>query len=382
MLNFLNRQMKLPEPLLQRFLLPFEASLADEDLYLSALFAYGNMLKVGTTCFADDGGPRPEVMAPALERIGIRGILARSTLDQKEGIQLGLQDTLPGIRAKAESLFASWHGKAGGRIRIWMGMRQIMVCSEELLREIKCLADQLRTGIHIHLGEGTYEVDYAIRQVGLRPAEYLDSVGFLGKNVHAAHSVYLSERELDIYRDNDVSVAHCPAVAYIHMGPTKVISMLRRGLRVGIGSDGALQGSLDLFHQMHVSYIGQVAAFGLPYSDRGAITPEDLLALATIGGASALHWADEIGSLEVGKKADILVLAGDDLDLLPCYDPVYAVSYNARAAQVRTVLVDGQVVVEDGHLTLVDEDELKERVKERSPEILSHFLQVLERKIS
>jgi 5-methylthioadenosine/S-adenosylhomocysteine deaminase len=378
-LYHLSKEMKLKEPVWQNYLISFEGSLTDEDINLSALFAYANMLKVGTTCFADPGGPHPEMMAPAIEKTGIRGVLARSTLDLKEGIVPEMQDTPAGIVEKGERFFKEWNGKANDRIRVWMGMRQIMVCSEELLKTIKQLADHLHTGIHIHLDEGAYEVDYSILKSGLRPAEYLDSIGFLGPNVHAAHSVLMSDRELDLYQQYDVSVAHCPAPVFTYCGVTRVPEMLRRGLRVGLGTDGALSsgGSLDLFRQMNISFVVMVATYGLPFRNPAPILPDDLLRMATIGGANALSWGNEIGSLEVGKKADLILLNREDIDVLPSYDPMHTVASNACASQVTNVVVDGKVVVKNGKLLTIDEEMLKEKIKERAPKILPRFLERL-----
>jgi 5-methylthioadenosine/S-adenosylhomocysteine deaminase len=376
-LVYLSREKKLKEPAWLNYLISFEGSLSDDDLHLSALFAYANLLKVGTTCFADAGGPRPEIMAPALEKTGIRGVLARSTLDLKEGVPVEMQDTPAGIVSKGESLYKEWNGRGDGRIRTWMGMRQIMICSREALDRIKGLADQLNTGVHIHLAEATHEVDYAIGISGMRPAEYLASINFLDSNIHAAHSVLLSDKELDLYQKYDVSVAHCPGPAFSYTGVAKIPEMLKRGIRVGLGTDGAMSsgGSLDLFHQMEIAYFTHVAFYGLPYHDHAPIMNEDLLRMATIGGARALTWDNEIGSLEKGKKADMILLSLDELDILPSYDAEFTAACNASAAQVRTVLVNGKVVVKDGKLTNVDEEEIKARVKERAPKIVSRFLE-------
>lgn len=376
LLGYLSKDGKLKEPFWLNYLITFEGSLSDADLHLSALFAYANLLKVGTTCFADPGGPRPEIMAPALEKVGIRGILARSTLDLKEGVPAEMQDTASGIVEKGRRLHKAWNGKANGRIRTWLGMRQIMICSREVLDAVRDLAEELETRIHIHLGEGTYEVDYAIGISGMRPAEYLDSIGFLSAKVHAAHSVFLSDNELDLYQKHRVSVAHCPAVAFSYMGVTKVPEMLKRGIDVGLGTDGALAsgGSLDLFRQIQIAFHGHSIHYGLPYHSTVALTNPDLLRLATMGGAKALRWDDEIGSLEKGKKADMILLDRDKLDVLPSYDPVFMAASNAGASQVKTVIVDGEIVVENGKLTMIDEEELLAKVKERAPKIVSRFL--------
>lgn len=377
MLYHLGHELRLKEPVWLRYLIPFEANLTDEDLYLGAMLGYANQLKVGTTCFADPGGPRPEFAAAALEKVGNRGALAASTIDLVEGVPPEMYDTPAGVREKGERFFKAWNGKAGGRVRVWMAMRQLMICSEEMMRTVHDVAAELNTGLHIHLGEGTYEVDFAIEKSGLRPAEYLDSIGFLGPNVLAAHSVYLSDHDLDLYQKHDISVAHCPTVAFQYMGPTRVPEMLRRNIRVGMGTDGALSsgGSLDLFRQMHISQIALGLTFGVPFRNYAMLQHETLLKMATLGGARALRWDDEIGSLEVGKKADLLLLDCTDLDVLPAYDPLFAASSNASGAQVKTVLVDGKVMVKNRELVNVDEAELKAKVKERAPKIISRFLE-------
>ena len=195
----------------------------------------------------------------------------------------------------------------------------------------------------------------------------------------AAHSVFLSDNELDLYQQHNVAVAHCPGPAFPYMGVPKVPEMLKRGIAVGLGTDGALSsgGSLDLFRLMGISYHGHAIFYGLPYYNTIPLQPYDFLKMATIGGAKALAWDDEIGSLEKGKKADMVLLSTDDLDLLPAYDPVFTAASNASASQVQTVLVDGRVVVKDGQLTQIDEEELKAKVKEKAPKIVSRFLERL-----
>lgn len=317
------------------------------------------------------------MMAPAIEQIGLRGALARSTLDATEHIPIEMQDTLDGILEKGTSFYKQWNGAADGRVRTWMGMREIMVCSSDLIKAVKQLADELGTGIHTHLAEHPSEVDYAIMQSGLRPAFYLESLGFLGPNVLAAHSALLSQAELDLYRELDIAVAHCPAIAFSFCGPTKVPDMLARQLRVGLGTDGAFSsgGSLDLFRQMAITRYAQTALFGLPYhQDLAFIKDQSLVKMATLGGAEALMWDDEIGSLEVGKKADLLLLCVDELDALPLYDPLHWVASVAHGSQVDTVMINGEIVMRDRKLTRIDEGELIEQVRERTPKILKRFL--------
>jgi len=136
-------------------------------------------------------------------------------------------------------------------------------------------------------------------------------------------------------------------------------------------------GSLSLFNQVVIAYNGHVITYGLPYHDNSPILNEDLLRMATMGGAEALSWDESIGSLEVGKKADLIILSRNELDTLPSYDSLHTVASNGTTAKINTVIVNGKVVVKDGTLTTIDEEELKERVKERAPKIVSRFLERL-----
>jgi 5-methylthioadenosine/S-adenosylhomocysteine deaminase len=375
LMSYLSREQLVKDPVWLHSLVPFEGSLSDEDIHLSALFGYANLLKVGTTCFADPGGPRPELMAPAVEETGIRGILARSTLDAVENVPPEMQDTIDGITRKGKDFHSKWNGKADGRLKVWLGMRQIMVCSQPLLKALRSLADELKTGIHIHLAEQATEVEYAIVKSGKRPAAYLADEGFLGPDVLAAHSVLLSEHDLDIYQKYDVAVAHCPAI-FAFTGAAKIPEMLKRGIRVGLGSDGPLSsgGSLDLFRQMTITRYGQTIVFGIPYDDRDVTDDVKLLRMATIGGARAISWDTEIGSLETGKRADIICINLNDLDIMPSYDPINTAAQVAQGHHVDTVIVNGKLVMKNRKLLTIDEEDLIEWVKQRGPKIIRRFL--------
>ena len=260
-----------------------------------------------------------------------------------------------------------------------MGMRQVTVCSEELMREISRMAKALRTCVHIHLAEGQYEIEYTLGKSDLRPAEYMQSIGFFEPDVLAAHSVLLARRELDILRDCGVAVAHCPQAAYANIGPCRVPEMLDRGICVGLGTDGALTGSVDLLHKMWLSYVGQATNYGTPYYDRGAATPYQLFKMATNGGAKALHWDDEIGSLEPGKQADILLFRADHLDVLPAYDTVYTATDCCTSSKLDTVIIAGRPVMRSGKLLTIDEAALVQKVTQRRETIISNFLEARKR---
>lgn len=367
------RQLKLP--VWRNYFLPFESCLDEEDVYLSGLLAYSNMIRVGTTCFAEAGGPFPDQMGRAAEEVGIRGFIALSTMDMDfaESVPPSMKMTTQQAIAENEALVKRWNGSQGsGRVRAWLALRQLIVCSEELWIAFRDLANQLGVRMHTHLAEGVYELDFAAERWGKRPAEHLDSIGSLGSHVHAAHSILLSDHEVDLYAQHRVTAAHCPMGNYL-IGPPKVAQMWRRGIAIGLGSDGASNGTLDLFRLASIAWVAQQSNFGTPWYDRTVLGAEDCLVIATIGGARALGAGDELGSLEVGKRADFILVDPTELDMQPVYDPAFTLARGVSGRDVRTVIVDGQVVMKDRELLLVDEAEVRARINERWPRIMERF---------
>ena len=365
------RQLKLP--IWRNYLIPFESVLTDEDMYLSAQIAYANLLRVGTTCFTDAGGPHPDEMARAAMDLGIRGLVAQSTMDVGDGLPASMKfstaeaiernvslirpgvcpqssgGSAPGCRCASSSCAAASCGKRSGTCPT----SRDRACTSISRRGPTRWSMRPSTGEHV-------------------PAEYLEELGFLGPRVHAAHSILLSANEIDLYAERHVSAAHCPLGNFI-IGPPKVPEMRRRAIRVGLGTDGASTGSLDLFEAMRVSFVALQSNYGTPWHDRSALSLEDLLEMATLGGAQALGMGDHIGSLEVGKQADLVIANPGDWDLQPVYDPMFTASRGLTGRDVETVIVDGKVVVEGGVVSSVDEAELRARLAERWPVIMSRF---------
>ncbi len=368
----LARQRQLRLPIWRNYLIPFESVLSPDDVHLSAQVAYANMLSVGTTCFAEAGGPHPDEMGRAAEEMGIRAILALSTLDQGDDIPRSMRLTTRRAIDENVALIKQWNGTAEGRVQAWLALRQLLVCSEELWEAFRDLADELGVRIHIHLAEGTYEVDFATERWGKRPVQRLEQIRMLGPRLHAAHSILLSDDELELFATRHPTVAHCPMGNFI-IGPPRVPEMRRLGVAVGVGSDGASNGSIDLFQAMHVSSVALQSHYGTPWHARSVLSPEDALDMATIGGARALGLEDKLGSLEVGKRADLLLIDPQTWDLGPVYDPMFTAAQGASGANVRTVLVAGEVLMKDRELLTVDEEALRARLGETSHAIMTRF---------
>ncbi len=369
----LARRRQLRLPIWRNYLIPFESVLSEEDVYLSGRLGYANALRVGTTCFAEAGGPHPDQMARAAMDTGIRGLVALSTIDTGDGLPASMRFSTADAVDRNVALVKAWGTSAiDSRVGAMLALRQLIVCTRELWEELRDAADELGARIHIHLAEGSYEVEYAAEQWGLRPAEHLAAIGFLGPRVHAAHSILLSAAEIDLYTHHQVSAAHCPLGNFI-IGAPKVPEMLRRGIRIGLGTDGAASGSIDLFEAIRVSWVALQSHYGTPWHVRNVTTLEDLLRMATLGGAEALGIGHRTGSIEPGKKADIVLASPRHLDLQPVYDPVFTAARGVTGRDVDSVIVDGEIVVEHGTLTRLDEAELRARLAERWPVIMERF---------
>jgi len=368
----LRRQIKNPP--WSNYYIPFEGMLTDDDVYLSGLLAYTNMISVGTTCFAEAGGPHPDAMARAAIDTGIRGFVSLTTCDQGVATKTMITTTQKAYDANV-ALVKRWRGSKGGtdRVQAWLSLRQIIVCSPELIKAMGEAARALDVKIHTHLCEGVYEIDYALAKFGKRPAEYLHDLGALDRHMHCAHSVLLSAEEMDLYVKHRPSACHCAFNNY-SIGPHRLSEMWKRGIDIGLGTDGAASwGTLDIFQVAHTARVGQQAVMGTPIAYRNVMPSETILKVATNGGARALGIEKEIGSLEAGKKADILLVDRTQLDHMPLYDPYFVAASTVVGRDVKTVVIDGNVVMKDRELLTVDREEIDRRLAERLPKLMERF---------
>ncbi|GFN24248.1 amidohydrolase family protein [Thermanaeromonas sp. C210] len=352
-----------------RILVPFESNLSEDDVYYSAQLSCLEMIKSGTTAFADSGGVHmPRVVEAVLES-GMRAAISRSTMDMGGFIPDCMKDTPEEAIRKTEELYKSYHGAGGGRIHIWFAIRQVMTCSPELIRLVGEKAREYRTGIHAHLAEHRDEVSFCLQKYQKRPAEYLDSLGALGPNLLTAHNVALSENELELLKERDVKIVHCPRANFGSHGFPKTPRMVRLGLSIGIGSDGAAGSSLSLFDEIRVFRSGIHAFWGLPIFDPVVLPAKELIKMATLGGARALQLDHEIGTIEVGKKADVILINIDQPHIAPTHNLINTLVEAVTGNDVRDVIIDGKVVMKDREVLTLDEERILFETKRRLGEI-------------
>jgi len=288
---------------------PYESQMTEEDSYISTLLCGIELIHSGVTCFAEAGGQHVPGIARAVECLGIRGCLAQSTMDAGEGLPSSWEkETAKSSIQIQEELYKNLHGTADGRIRIWFGLRQILNATDDLLFLTKEIADKFNTGIHMHVAEIPYENEYVVstRAVNHGTVTYLDKIGFLGENLLAAHSVWINDKEIELFSKAGVKVSHCPAAAMRMLGFAPIKEMLDVGICVSLGTDGAPSNNrMSIVDEM---YLASLINKGREVYRKGSTDPtvlpaETILKMATINGAKAVLWDKEIGSLEVGRSS-------------------------------------------------------------------------------
>lgn len=353
-----------------RILVPFESSLNETDTYLGAQISCLEMIKSGTTSFAESGGVHMHKVAEATVASGLRAAITCSTMDQGPFIPDSMKAATPGEAAwRIEELYREFNGAGGGRIRIWFALRQVMTSTPALIRLMAEKAKEYGAGLHVHLAEHRDEVSYCLQHYQLRPAEVFDKFGALGPNMLSAHNVVLSEAEIDLMAERGVKVVHCPRSNFGSHGFPKTPRLMQQGMAIGLGSDGAAGSSLSLFDEMKVFRSGLNAFWGIPIFDPVVIPPLELLRMATQGGAQALQIPDEIGTIEAGKKADLILLNIDQPHLSPNHRLIPTLVEAASGGDVTDSIIDGKIVMKNRQVLTLDEERIVYESKRILPSI-------------
>jgi len=273
-------------------------------------------------------------------------------MDKGEEVPAGLlEKTLESIR-ESVALIEQWHGAAAGRVHCCFAPRFAVSCTRELLSEVASLAKKHHVMIHTHASENKKECELVEGETGRRNVAYLDSLGISGAHVVLAHCVHLDTEEMETLARTKTNVAHCPSSNLkLGSGLARVAEMMARRISVSLGADGAAcNNRLDMFTEMRTAALLQKLAHGPEVLPAGRT-----LRMATIHGAQALGLEREIGSLETGKRADLILVSLNRLHSTPQRDIISALVYSAVASDVRTTIIDGRVLLRDGELLTMNE---------------------------
>ncbi len=336
---------------------PLEAAHTEESVYWSAMLGAAELLLGGTTSILDMETVRHTGAAfEALESIGLRATAGKCLMDAQSNPK-SLRETTERALQESADLCARWHGAADGRLRYCFAPRFVPSCTGPLLRAVSDLAERAGAVIHTHAAETPLELQMVKRDTGNDELSYLDSVGISGPRTALAHCVWVDGQGIARLARQKTNVVHCPSSNLkLGSGIAPIPEMLAAGCRVAIGADGApCNNRLDAFEEMRLAALIQKPRLG-PESLPAAL----VLELATLGGARALGLESEIGSIEVGKRADLTVIDLEGLHAQPEEaDLISRIVYSARAADVRHVVVDGRVVVRDGALKTAKVEEIR-----------------------
>jgi 5-methylthioadenosine/S-adenosylhomocysteine deaminase len=354
---------------------PFYAFITEEDEYWGALLGITEMLRSGTTCFLDMGSQYdPGIVVRAMEQTGIRGVTGRHAADNPPAeLPRGWNDEMVKhhfFKDAAQALevlegcVRKYDGMLDGRVRCWVNIEGKEPCSLELHVGAVKLAQRLGVGTTYHLATSIEEAKVSEQKNGVWPVTRIEQAGGLADNLVIAHCAAVQDAEVGLLARRGVKVAFCPSSSFkLGKGATsigKYPEMVKAGVSVGLGTDGvSAAGNLNLMRQMPL-VAGMFKDARLAPS---IFTARQALRAATIEGARLLQWEHEIGSLEIGKKADFVLFDLDHVEWTPFYDPLQALVFSASSASILETWVDGKALFKDGLVQGVDEREIRRKAR-------------------
>jgi 5-methylthioadenosine/S-adenosylhomocysteine deaminase len=347
-------------PWLEEKIWPREAKLNNESIYWGTMLANLEMIKSGTTTFADMYFFMDEVAQATLES-GMRAVLARGLIGFNDNEGKNLQESCDFIR--------TWQGQGQGRISCMLGPHAPYTCPPEYLEKVIETAKDLQVGLHIHLAETQKEFTDLRKQFGQTPIEFVNNLGLLDLPVNAAHCVHLTEEDVMILKEKNVGVAHNPSSNMkLASGMAPVPHLLEVGINVGLGTDGtASNNNLNMWEEMHMAALLHKVSWG----DPTLVPASQVLKMGTTMGANVLNIQNEVGSIEVGKKADIILLDLNKPHLVPQHSLVANLIYSAQGSDVKTTIIDGKIVMKNREVLTLDEERVMYEAQKAAEKLIA-----------
>jgi len=355
---------------LRRRVWPMEAAHSPHSMRVAARLATTELLSSGTTAVLTmETVHDTDAVFEAVAESGLRATIGKCMMDSNPEVPRRLQEETRRSIDESVALRTRWHGASNGRLRAAFAPRFAVSCSRELLEAVAALSAGDNTLVHTHASESPEELRI-VRGIsgGMNNVEYLTSVGLASSRLCAAHCVWVDEDEQQLLADHDVKVLHCPGSNLkLGSGVAPVTDMMARGITVSLGADGAAcNNRLDMFEEMRLAAVLQAMR-----RTPGILPARDVLWMATRNGARTMNLDAEIGSIETGKRADLIVVDRDRPHLAPGIDPYSTIVYAGRGSDVRTTIVDGEVLVDDFMPVRVDRAEVATEARRVARELAS-----------
>jgi 5-methylthioadenosine/S-adenosylhomocysteine deaminase len=349
---------------LNNYIFPAEVEFVDADFVrIGTELACWEMIRGGTTTFVDMYY-YPDVIAEVVAQCGMRALVSATVIDQRSPDAENATDSI----RKGSDFIQRWQGK-NSRITPIFGPHANYTLNAEQLRATRAAAMEFNAPVSIHLSESPFEVQYSKDTFGMTSIELLESIGFFDGPTIAAHVVWPTEVEIPILAERGVGVIHNPTSNMkIASGIAPVTAMLKAGVHVGLGTDGAASNNdLDMWEEMRLaSFLQKVEQM-----NPEVLPARTVLAMATIGGATAIGLGDTVGSLEVGKRADLIQVAFSDVHHIPTYDVISHLVYVNDEQDVVSVVVDGQILMREREMLTIDTERVTAEATEFAARIQS-----------
>ncbi|TXC91527.1 5'-deoxyadenosine deaminase [Metabacillus litoralis] len=326
---------------------PLEAAHDEESIYYSALLGLGELIQSGTTSIIDMETVRHTDFAfQAMSASGIRAIAGKVMMDKGEGVPKNLLEKTDESLKVSVDLLEKWNGYDDGRLQYAFSPRFVISCTEKLLTQVRDLSSHYNVMVHTHASENLKEIEIVEHERGMRNIVYLDHIGLASPRLILAHCIWLDNQEKKIIKEKGIKVSHCPGSNLkLASGIAPTPEMLENDVFLSIGADGApCNNNLDMFNEMRLTALIQKPKHGPTSMDA-----KKVFRMATMGGAYAMGLENEIGSLEIGKKADLVILDLNDFHTYPSVDvdPISRIVYSATRGNVETSIINGKIIMEN-----------------------------------
>ncbi|MHA2424895.1 MAG: amidohydrolase family protein [Candidatus Thorarchaeota archaeon] len=358
-----------------------------DDGVVSAELCMAEMIRTGTTSYLDcmiHTRYGFDAIAKSVEKVGMRAALSKIIMDSTgyadnpDIMYPGMVENAEDCLRETDEMHKKWHGKADGLLQVWYGLRSLGGVTHDLFKEVVRLAREKGTGMTMHLGEVLDDVSYVKENGYPNLTSFAKDMGLLGPDMVFAHGIHFEDEELALLAETKSNISHCPSSnTKLASGFAKIPQMIEKGVPVSLGCDGGpSNNTYDMVREMRIAALVHKPVVDDPL----VMTAEQVIELATLGGARAMGIEDKVGSLEVGKQADIIVIDMSDLGLTPNTNPVSNIVYAGSGHYVDTVMVNGRLLMQDKKLLTLNEAEVRKKAIEHSTKLVERSGVIIEPK--